>query len=349
MFQASLRGPIFDWMVRPHAELRARVEALRTAVEDKADDILNLLAIREAMFHQEGDGEAATPAGDRVLDIRVRSTMIRDSTASAIRREMGAILTLVQTWDQLERVGEPAYALLAATEEFLALARGDGWIFAHRDIAQDSEDVRDLVQDYEACLSEALDEFRARLDELHGKLVAAVRRYGVARYLFLFLLLAGPLVGLWAGFQLGYEQGPQPLPRLWYPRSAMRVLQGLMAGERLVRKEGGVVWEAWPLTSTPTQVLDRQTGRLGDDLAWAETLCRLMAHQDTRPEMVAHCRELVLSLEATTSTLEGLHSTMEQQEQLLREVVGDCLDEVEGTMPRARMIDPPQAEAGGKP
>lgn len=326
MSQPLLRRALFDWWVRPFEELRSRLRNLRSAAQTQVDEIHRLLAERETCLrHAQGvapeDVVRDSPATTPELDLRVRSAVIRDgsSGAASIRQEMAEMVSLLGLHRQLDRSSERAYEVVAAAERLLSLVRGDGWIFAHRDILAPGGDLLATIDGYRQRLDDAHTDLLQKATYLEGAVARHIKRYEVVKYVFVLLLLVGPLIGLWSGYQHADRPQGEPIPTRYVPHEVVQTLDLLSDGQQLLDEGGVVVRRPWGADS-PDARLSLIQAAVESDLTWAAELCRRTSRAGS-PGLEQHCREVLVGLRATSVDLEAIRATVVRQAALQRRVV----------------------------
>jgi len=334
--QPLLRRALFDWWVRPFEELRVRLRNLRAAGQSQVDEIHRLLAEREARRGQEaaeGEGERDPRATTPELDLRVRSAVIRDgsSSAASIRQEMAEIVSLLGLHRQLDRSSERAYEVVAAAERLLALVRGDGWLFAKRDILAPGGDLLTAIAGYRQRLDDAHTDLLQKATYLEGAVARHIKRYEVVKYVFVALLLAGPLVGLWAGYQHADRPLGEPIPVRYVPPPVVHALRVLEAGGELTAKDTQVESHPWGAGADPASRARLALAAVEGDLIWARGLCRRLEESGgSAGALDLRCREVLVGLRATAHELDALGSLAEHQAELRKRIVHEAKRDAEG-------------------
>ncbi|MDY0058798.1 MAG: hypothetical protein RBU45_03230 [Myxococcota bacterium] len=327
---------LFDWLGRPFADLLDQIAALRQALQDQIDAAERLLAEREVALQSPLPTPPPESSGveqrlnTRQLDLRVRSVLVRENSANVVRQELAEILSRLGVHKQLDAVSAQAYEVIAAAEELLALLRGEGWVFAFRDILAAGDDVEQAVAEYRDRLRQAKQRFDERVGQLDTASVRHLRQYGVLRYGLLLLLFLGPLLGFWSGAMSEYGKEPARRARVYLPEATIDSLRTLEKEERLVEIGARVEGASWTGDS-PADQLSRLAGELEDDQRYAELLCRrlelLLPARSGRAQLVVRpqCGEVLVRADEARRSLLGLGRLLEEQAafraRLLREVL----------------------------
>lgn len=322
----GLTRPIFDWLGRPFAELLEQLDRLRQAAREQVEVVRRVIAERDALLSElaaepvtEQAGSPEARLSTRQLDLRVRSAMIREGSSTPIRQEMAEMVSRLGMHRQLDPVSNQAYELIAAAESLLALVRGDGWLFARRELFAMGEEVDQAIAAYR----DKLDLTQRELEEKASRLARSIERhlrfYQLARFGFVALLFLGPLIGLWSGMQLAEKTHRDPLT-IRVPGAVEDGIELLSRGERLVQPADAPLSTVPWLDSSPDEQVAQLVQDLQSDQRWSASLCKqLAASRDVDGASLVlsvQCNELLVRNEEVRRGLVHLGEVLREQESL---------------------------------
>lgn len=358
MSKSFVTKPLFDWLGRPFEELWERLKRLRSAATEQSLAIERLLTERELQLAKgkeelpRGGGLSESCLDTGLLDLRVRSALIREGSSGPIRQEMAEIVSLLGLHRKLDRISDRAYEVVAAAEHLLDLLRGDGWVFAHNDILAWGEEAEQEVEAYRERVAEAHKVLEREAEQLEQQIARQLEHYQIARFGFLVLLFLGPLVGLWSGLQLGYGQAPPRPPKLYVPHRIESTLRMLARGDRLIPSPAGIGSRAWSKDS-PSLQLRQLMLEMGEDLEWLRLLCERLEKPAvlTRSDAVLaqQCREVLVAQRESQRSMRALGELLAAQDALRLEILRGALGSVpprsgEGKEPGTPVSGPTRQE-----